>query len=428
MTFWLILAGLTLLALAFAVPPFFSRHGLAAVERKQVNIALYKERLAELEQLELPPEQLEQARQELEKDLLQDIATPETSLEAQPRARWGAWVAALLVPGLAAAVYIATERHTPQQIQAALERPQQTQHSKGAPSMSMEDAVARLEQKLQEQPDNSEGWHMLARSYEMLERYPDAAKAYEKVLDLGNEDNADLLADYAEALGLAQNSELKGKPTEVLQHVLTLNPEQPKALWLLGMAAVQAEDYPQAIGYWERLLAALPNDSDAWKSVNGHLQDVRAQAGLPATETVAETTPETAEPAPAVAAPATENAPAAAPGSLSIQVDLSEALKARAPADATVFIYARAAQGPRMPLAIVTRQVKDLPVSVTLDDSMAMMPNMRLSAFPQVIAAARVAFAGSAMPQRGDLIGESAPLAPAQQSGAVPIEIDRVIQ
>jgi cytochrome c-type biogenesis protein CcmH len=256
---------------------------------------------------------------------------------------------------------------------------------------------------MQQQPDDLKGWVMLARSYTILKRYGDAEVAYANVLRLGGGENADLLCDYADAMVMANSGRFTGQAGALLTRALELEPDNIKGLWLAGHWKNQSGDYAEAISYWQQAAVKLPPGSEDAAVIAGQISKVQAQLGIDA---------------PAVPAVAAATAPAmtAASGTttgatLSVQVTLSPELAATASAEDTVFIFARATQGPRMPLAIVRKQVKDLPVTVTLDDSQAMMPAMKLSNFEQVDIGARISKSGNAMPESGDLQGIVSPVA-----------------
>jgi len=252
--------------------------------------------------------------------------------------------------------------------------------------------IARLSARLQQQPDDLEGWTMLARTYNILERYREAETAYENVLRLGGED-AGLLTDYADAMVMANGGIFTDESGALLTRALELDPVNIKGLWLAGHWKNQSGAQAEALDYWQQAAARLPVGSEDATVIAQQISEVQAQLGI-------------------AAAPAPVITPAAADkgASLSVHVTLSPDYATVAAAEDTVFIYARATQGSRMPLAIVRKQVKDLPVTVTLDDSMAMTPQMVLSKFDQVTVGARVSKSGGAMPQSGDLQGIVTPV------------------
>jgi cytochrome c-type biogenesis protein CcmH len=250
--------------------------------------------------------------------------------------------------------------------------------------------VAKLAAHVEKNPDDAQGWMLLARSYYIMGRYPEAVRAYEHATTLAPGD-ADLLADYADALAVAQGRTLQGKPLELVQRALEIDPDHWKALALAGTAAFERKDYGRAIAYWEQLRRVVPGDSEIGRSVDASIAEARELAGG---KPAAAATPKTAAASPKVAG----------------KVSLAPALAASAAPTDTVFIFARATSGPPMPLAVLRRQVKDLPFEFTLDDSMAMAPNRRLSAFAEVVVGARVSRSGNATPQSGDLQGLSRPV------------------
>lgn len=282
--------------------------------------------------------------------------------------------------------------------------------------------VDKLAQRLKEKPDDAVGWTMLARSYTAMNRFADAVPAYQKALALAGDD-ANLLADYADALAATQNGKLAGEPTRLIQRALARDPRHVKALALAGSAAFEVQDYAGAVRHWEQVAAALPPDSGFLQQVRGSIDEARQLGGLPPSSTPALAA---AAPAPASTPAAQTPGSAAAPaatrvGALSGRVSLAPAIAAQASPEDTVFVLARAAQGPRMPLAVVRKQVKDLPFTFTLDDAMAMAPTAKISDHAQVIVVARVSKSGQATPQPGDLSGQSAPVAPGTTGLAVEI-------
>jgi cytochrome c-type biogenesis protein CcmH len=290
--------------------------------------------------------------------------------------------------------------------------------------------AAQLTTKLQQDPNNAEGWVMLARTYYALKRFPDAAGAFERAVALVP-DNAALLSDYADTLGAAQGGTLAGKPTEIIDRALKADPNYWKALALAGTAAFDAKDYRKAVEYWERTKKVVPAESDFAKGLDGSIAEARELGGMAAFSAAPATAaPASAsaamKPAPdAITAPA-KAAPAATGGkALAGTVRLAPSMVAQAAPDDVVFVFARAAQGSRMPLALVRTQVKDLPYAFTLDDSNAMAPDMVLSKFSEVVVGARVSKSGQAMPASGDLEGLSAPVKPG--AAGVAVVIDRTL-
>jgi cytochrome c-type biogenesis protein CcmH len=272
---------------------------------------------------------------------------------------------------------------------------------------AMAGMVDTLARRLQAQPEDGPGWAMLARSYAALDRHDDALPAYAKAIALVTDDAA-LMADYADALALQQGRKLQGLPMQWVQKALKLDPTQPKALMLAGTEAFERQDHAGAAKFWDRAVRSAPSDSPFLAQARSSRDEARRLAGLPPKTDTTDATAATGMPVARVSG----------------TVSLAPALAAKARPEDTVFIYARAAEGSRMPLAMVKRQVKDLPLKFELDDSMAMSPQARLSSARQVIVMARVSASGQAQAQSGDLEGTSKPVALGQASLAV--VVDRV--
>jgi cytochrome c-type biogenesis protein CcmH len=260
--------------------------------------------------------------------------------------------------------------------------------------------VNGLAEKMKTDPNNAQGWLMLGKSYKYLQQYAKAADAYAQAyLLLG--DKPDVMLLYADALSFANDERVTGKSAELAFKALALEPNNPNALWLSGMAKAQAGEFMAAKKLWTKLKDSLPEGSDAQKETLDLLSKIDAK--------IAESTGEqTTEPTTADNADTTPKnipAPATTTAAVNIQVSLApELLKQTSPED-TLFVYAQATSGPQMPLAIVRKQVKELPLTVSLDDSLAMTPAMKLSNFANVKLLARISKSGNAMKQTGDLIG-----------------------
>lgn len=414
MTLFIIVAVLLLgAALLFIVPPLLRRDAAGgSVERKALNISVYRDQLAEMDRdLQndvLTQDQYRQGRQELEQRLLEDVAdAPDAPAPAPPRAARASAVAlAVLIPLLAVGSYLllgAPGLLSPQPaaMSAAAGGAGDTAHQ-------INQMVTRLEQRLANEPDNAEGWAMLGRSYLVLERFADARTALEKAVAL-NLQTPDLLVDYADALAMASGQSLDGRPLELINQALALDPNNHKGLWLAGTAAYERTDYRGALEYWRRLYAMVPKDSEAARAMEGNIAEAESLLGEA----------KGATPAPV---------PAAQASAVTVKgtVRLEQGLRTRVQDTDTVFVFAQAPSGPRMPLAVLRAQVKDLPLSYALDDSMAMDPSLTLSRFPEVVVVARISKGGSAMPQSGDLQGISGPVRPAD-AAAVDVLISEML-
>jgi cytochrome c-type biogenesis protein CcmH len=448
--FWTLAGGLAVLALAFVLVPLLRRDAATPdLNSNALNLAVFRQQLAELDaDLELgklEQTQYDAARRDLERELIHDTAPNGAAKPASARGgRWAAPILALAVPAAALTLYLAigTSSIIPR-LEAAGGAPAAQMppgHSAarpdGSPMPSLDVLAQQLAERLEKNPENAAGWLMLSRTWLTLKQSDKAMAAVERALKVAPRDPAVLLA-YAEALADANGRQLAGRPVEVLDTLLQIEPANPNGLWLRGMAAFQTDDYAGALARWEPLLALLdPAGSDA-AEVSKLMDEARAKAGMPtipaaseAATTLAEAPPVARPAAPTpVAAPVKAPAPApqAAQGGakLTVSVALDPALAAQVPQDATVFVYAKAVAGPPMPLAAQRVRAADLPVTLTLDDAMAMMPQMRLSSFPQVTVGARISRSGQAMPQSGDLEGEVSPV-PSSQAEPVSVTISKV--
>ncbi|MGQ0800923.1 MAG: c-type cytochrome biogenesis protein CcmI [Pseudomarimonas sp.] len=305
----------------------------------------------------------------------------------------------------------------------------------GAPNMDQ--AVAGLAERMRESPDDLDGWMLLGRAYKTMERFEPAREALANAIRLAP-DNPDVMVEYAEASALASESRrLGGESLLLIQRALGIEPEHQRGLWLLGISSMQAGVPSKAVEVWERLLPLV--DESARESLLTQIDSARESAGLPpreksatpatAADPRAATAPVTAQTTPApVSNPAQTSADEDAAGTarLVVNVDIDPALKSKIGASDVLFVYARAANGPRMPLAIQRLSAADLPARVVLDDSTSMMPTMKLSLMPQVVVGARISKSGQATPQSGDFETVSAPVSN-RSSAPLSLLIDKVV-
>jgi cytochrome c-type biogenesis protein CcmH len=345
----------------------------------------------------------------LERRALEETLDAYAPVAAAPmRASGTAIVLAALIPLCAGALY--WQLGTPQAF-----APESSARAAGAATTpEVEAMVAKLAARMEKSPDDGDGWALLGRSYMVMQRHAESIAAYERAVVL-LKNNADVLADYADVLALTQGRNIEGKPLQLIERALKINPNQWKALAMAGSAAFERKDFKAAVAYWEKLQNRPELGPDFAREVGANIDEARQLGGLAATTK--------AQPKPAVVAqvPATAATGQGVDGS----VTLSPKLAGKAAPTDTVFVFARAAEGPRMPLAILRFQVRDLPVKFHLDDSLAMQPAMKLSNFPDVVIGARVSKAGSAMPQAGDLQGASKPVK--NSAKGIAIVIDQIV-
>ena len=411
MTMFLVISALLVVgALLFVLPPLLSRRDGKTIARSAVNTAVYRDQLRELDTDlaagTLSSENYENARRELEARLLQDVGASDTPAATPIKGRVVAITAAIAVPIVAGLLYFIVG--TPQALS-----PEALAGKDASHPMDEQQIVAmveRLADRMKQNPDDAEGWAMLARSYSVIGRFNDASRAYaEAVRRIPN--NAQLYADYADALAMSQGRSLRGEPEKLIARALEIDPANVKALALAGTVAFDRKDYGSAVAHWQRILKVAPPDSEIARSVNSSIAEAQALAAGGA--------------APAQRQQAAA-APAEKPAALTGVVKLAPELASKVAPNDTVFIYARAAEGPRAPLAVMRKAARELPAKFTLDDSMAMAPNMKLSSFDRVIVAARVSKTGNAAPQPGDLHGTS--VAVANSANDVTVVIDSEVR
>ncbi len=405
--FWAAVVIFIIISLVFLLPPLLKKHTVSTtLARKDLTVGVFKGQFEELENdLKngvIAQEQYDAAKIDLEKNLLEDVGKAE-KLDAEQRrsssplaGRISAILVAIAIPVSSVVLYstwgAGVEGIDPESIPEEVRIAQQKHNEKE----SIDNMVVQLETKLKDDPSDGESWFMLARTYQFLKRYADAVNAYEKALPLGGSQSADVLSSYADAIAMASNRELTVQAVQALEQAVEIDPTHIKSLWLLGTAGYQNREYPVALKYWERLYAALPADSQEKGQVLANLNDVRGLMGMAPMTTQSSAPSSPASPTEQAEVPVVD---ARVQGS----VALGGAVAAQALPEDTVYVFARAATGPRMPLAIIRKQVKDIPFDFTLDDSLAMNPSMKLSSVTDVIIGARVSKTGNAMPQPGDL-------------------------
>ncbi|WP_242466184.1 c-type cytochrome biogenesis protein CcmI [Chromatium okenii] len=456
--FWILVAALIGMALAFILPPLLRPAPLdSAPAQDALNLEVFQQRLCELEaDLStgfLDQDQYAAARRDLERELLHDLAdapgAPSAQLSAaQTHSSAGRWLALALsvaIPALAVALYWQLGNlNVINQLQTAATTPAPAP-AQDAPALA--DLVARLEARLKKDASNVEGWLMLGRTQFALDARQQGLAAVTKAYELAPTQTEVMLA-YAEALAAASDDRsLAGRPTELVDAVLAREPTNPTARWLRGMTSYQQGDFVTAVATWQAILAELEPGGEEANNLQLMIDEATRRGAVTAPAPVLNTSPaaiqldsqavrdaplQTAEPAVLTAEAAVETAsaapaPVAMNAAIAVTVALDPALAAQTTPDQAVFIFARAAHGAPMPLAAVRLLVKELPQTVTLDDSAAVSPALRLSTATEVIVGARISASGEAMPHAGDLEGETAPL-PLRTTEAVTVTIDRVRQ
>ncbi|ALQ52025.1 c-type cytochrome biogenesis protein CcmI [Nitrosomonas ureae] len=423
--FWVISGIFIVTVLLFIIPTLLRNKDtqLKNLEHDAINITVYRDQLVELDKdLEndiLSQEQYSKSKQELQQRMLQDVTEHEEVVLQKNKKIHNIALSvmiALIFPLGAVFLYLNigdTRGLLPQEQLASA-----TQINRGSSgddlgghdfSAALEALIARLSNN----PEDIEGWIMLGRTYTAMERYTEASNTYAKLVEL-IPNNPQILSDYARVLGLKNQGTLAGKPTELLYEALRIDPEYPPALALAGHAEFEQEKYNEASAHWEKLLATIPSDSPLAKSVKDSIAEAKLLAssdkGNASDQHIAVNEAEVEKDIQPV-----NNTSATDPAetitlSVSGQVNIQPELVSKLTPSDTLFIYARASAGPKMPLAILRLKASDLPATFTLTDDMAMMPTMKMSSFPEIVIEARISKSGQAVPSSGDLQGFSKPV------------------
>lgn len=390
--FWVLAIALVLIALAFLLPPLLARRIAEGAERARKRAALTEARAAGV----LSEDEYRAKLAELDG----------AGTDAPGAGRTMAVLLAIAVPLAAGGLYLALGEP------AALDPQRIVAPAEDGEAPTLDDAVANLAQRLQDNPDDLGGWMLLGRAYKTMERFGQARDALAQAYRLAPDD-ADVLVEYAETMTLASDSRrIAGEPRALLDRALALQPDHPRALWLLGIQAYQEERFADAAQTWQRLVDTLPPDAEVRASLTERIAEARGRAGLE---------PQPPE-EPVTAAMASADAPA-----ITVTVDIAPELRARIGDADTLFVFARAPDGPLMPLAVKRVANATLPLTVTLDDSLAMVEGRGLSTLDEVVIGARLSASGTALPQPGDLETLSDPI-PTSRREPLSLTIDRVVQ
>lgn len=424
-SFWVISGVFIVTALLFVVPTLLRNRNTQQEDlaHDAVNITVYRDQLIELDNdLQndiLTREQYSKSKQELQQRMLQDVPEGEKVIIKKNKRTYNivtSVIITLTLPLAAVFLYLVIGDTRGLLPQAQLANATQMNRGGDSPmghdfSSVLDNLVARLNKN----PEDIEGWIMLGRTYAIMERYAEASNTYAKLTELVP-NNPQILSDYADVLAMQNQGNLAGKPTELIYQALSIDPQYPKALALAGTAEFEQEKFEQAAVHWEKLLGVIPADSQLAKSVKDSIEEAKSlaaggdkkvvlaqQAAVPESQSQqnssTQSNPE-------------KSSNVAASNSISIsgQVTISKELASKASPNDTLFIYARAKTGPKMPLAILRLKASDLPAAFTLTDDMAMMPTMKISSFPEVVIEARVSKSGQAVTASGDLLGFSEPV------------------
>ncbi len=409
--FWLVAAALLALTLWFILPALLKPAAVVKNNANHEKRAIFLQQFAELDQDKtngvLDDIQYLAAKSELERRFLDEVGGEEDIATTTTPDRRLVVVLLMLFPLAAVLLYL--KLGSPASIAIPAVAPDSAINSgvvssHNAMAGDIEPLLEALKNKLKSKPDDGAGWALLARSYVEIRRHAEAVSAYEKAVKI-IPDDPQLLADYADALAVVNGHNLAGKPEEMVKLALKLDPHHVKALMLAATAAFNRKEYKQAVSFWERLQQDLPAGSEMLPEVNAALEETHSLLGDK------------------VSASNVKKEVVTKGVGISGTVRVSGALASKVDPAATVFIFARATQGPPMPLAIVRTTARDLPYTYHLDDSSALMPDLKLSQASEVVLVARISKTGDAKALPGDLQGVSAAVKP--DGRIVDIEINQ---
>ena len=426
-TFWVIVSAMTLCVLGLLLRPLLKRPSAASNDQEK-TLPVYRQQFSELEQDRanglLTEEQYRTARRELERRVLEEAGTPEAQTSVVGglvNLRFVALSLAMIIPAASGVLYWTLGNP------AAMTHPNvSSAASQGGPgddsqmADSLGTLIEQLRKKLEQNPNDAVGWGLLARSYMAMERYADAVPIFEKATKL-NPNNASLLADYADALGVHQGRKLDGKPETLIQKALKLDPHNVKALMLSGTIAYNRKDFARAAKEWEDAHAYLPpDDQESSDQLKASIAEAKRHlGGGPSTNMLV------ANPPMEQIKPAKPTAQSGQSRAITGKVVLGPNLASKTSLPDTLFVFAKDVAGPPMPVSIVRASKKDLPFIFRLDDSTSPMPSRKLSDIDTVVIVARLSKSGKAMPESGDLEGMSQPIKPGAENITVVIDRER---
>jgi cytochrome c-type biogenesis protein CcmH len=427
MIFWVLLLLMLLVAVVILIYPLLRTKSTSAIAYKDSNLGLYDDKLAELEadlgEGRIDHEQYQLARQEIDRELLLDIPTESretasihyaSEVKRQPGL---ALMISVFLPMVALLVYMKLGMHASTDMQQAHTQTPVAQAQQSGQAGSLEDMTRSLAERLQQKGGSQEEWAMLGRAYKHLGQYMMSVKAFEQANKMAP--NAQLMIEQTESMALGNNQRFTAEARALVMRALELEPDNLNVLWFAGVAEFQAGNYRSSIEHLSRLSDEAKKDAEVERSLRLYIDKARSQliaAGedIPTTDEIMGVT-------------AVSGDVAASGANVQVKVDISSEVRSRFNPGDTVFVYAKAAAGPKMPLAAQRLTLAQLPATVTLDDSMAMMEGMNMSAFGSVVISARVTTTGSAIAKAGDYIGQFS-VEDVSKTELVNIQIDTLVK
>ncbi len=438
LTFWLLAIILFIIAIAFVLYPLIRKTSTKTkIDQKQINVDIAKEQMASLEinfaSGEISQEEYDSLKYELESTLIDDISqskqpTQSNSSNQDKNQHNLIFMGFILIFIPLCSLLFYQKLGTPEFIES--NHPQQISHNaqqEDGQKPSVEEMITVLKDKLKENPKDQKGWFLLARTYMALKQYDEAYQMYKKLISLTGED-ATILVSMADALAMTKGGKISGDPEKLIYRALKIEPNNITGLWLAGIAQKEQGNLPKALSYWTKLYPLTNDDPAAQESIAKMIQSV---GGTPPDSHASHNHEGEADLANLASEISIAQDPQTQPKSehkfVEVSISLSAEMLAQASPNDMVFIYAKASSGPPMPLAALKKKVSDLPITVKLDDSMAMTPQMKISSFSKIKVGARVSKSGQPIKQPGDLMSQEVSV-DINNSTAVKLLINTVVK
>lgn len=395
--FWVVVVVMLLSAVWFVIAPLVGKVSLGDADQNKQNILIAKDQIKDLEKERADGSVSEteylQRKEDLQKALISNVDESDVSNKPAQKTVHNMVLlfVFIIISSVALPIYFSlgsSELVVAENQQSKAAHSNQNSENTSSDQASMDDLVANLALRLKADPTNIKGWKMLGRSYTSMRRFKEAADVYAQLYSRLGDEPGVLLA-YADALAMSRNGKIKGMPFQLVMTALNKEPNNTTALWLAGLGYAEKSEYKEAIKLWDKLLPLLAGNKSSQAKVKNLISKANLKLGSDAIVVKEQKAASTVKAVPFIM----------------VNVSLSKEFRNKVQADDLVFIYAKASQGPPMPLAAVRKRVSDLPITVRLDDSMAMMPQMKLSTFSVVNVGARISKSGSPIGQSGDLQG-----------------------
>jgi cytochrome c-type biogenesis protein CcmH len=393
MVFWIVVAVLLLIGLVCVIVPILrAPTDEQSIDREQQNVDIARAKKSALdEQLanaSLTQGEYDNSLLELQTALALDLEKIESSA-ANHQGKWIVWFLVVALPIASIGLYLKLGEYrvieNPILAAVATQQTQSQQAQAQQSDMTLDQMVEVVKERLRNNPDDARGWFVLGKTMMEKQDFDEAVTAFQRTLDLVGDKEAGVLFSLADALSMQKGGVMDGEPEAMIQQGLKIDPQDPTGLWLAGLAAEQRQDYSAAFEYMNTLLPLIANDAQSVTEVKRVIAVLQHQDPTLITVTKAPIQSQ----------------------SLKVSVSLDDNLKQQVSFENAVFIYAKAASGPPMPLAVKKLTVSDLPVTVELSDADAMIPSMMLSSFDEIIIGARVSKSGNPVAQPGDLYIET---------------------